>query len=240
MGRKRYGASTAARRATVLGGLLLLWLGVLTGACRESLGTALFVTVDFPSALTMDQLRVSGTVADSGIGPHLVPEQPGRPLTSGDTFRVLVPGAPDKAEAELSVEGLREGSRVAFGTQQVQIEEGSDVDVTVLLERLIPPDGGTPDAGIPDGGFCPNCASGCCMAGYCATSTFNTCGTGGIACVMCTPQTADSCVAAGYCSCGRGPACNPTTSDRCQLGLCRCGTSGSCTGTQQCVSGKCK
>lgn len=219
-------ASVAAGWARFLCGIWLLGLGALSGACREPVGTALYVTIDFPPSVHMEQLRVSGLVAGSGIGPHLLPEQPARLLANGETFRVLLPSAPDQALAELQVEGLNKGERVALGTSQVRIREGLEVDVTVRLEPA-PSD------------FCPNCADGCCMSGICTTSTFNTCGTGGIACRTCDRKTADACSSQGACTCGRGPACDPRTTDRCVAGACRCGINGPCGAGQECVSGKC-
>jgi hypothetical protein len=219
--------------------MALLGLAVLVGACRDSVGTALYVTIDSPPSLLMDQLVVTGEVAGSDIGPHVLPEEPARTLTSGDTFRVLLPSAPDKSEAELLVEGRRQSTRVAFGTSRVQIREGSEVDVTVHLEPAST-DGGVPDGGTPDAGFCPNCASGCCVGSSCTTPTFNTCGSGGIACVTCDRRTADSCASQGVCACGQGPSCNPATTDQCVSGQCKCGLNGPCGFGQQCVAGQCK
>jgi hypothetical protein len=241
MERGKRQANTAARWAGSLCGLCLLGLAVLFGACRDSVGTALYVTIDFDPSLQMDQLVVTGMVADSGIGPHQLPEQPERLLSTGETFRILLPSVPDKSEAVLNVEGLRESTRVAFGTSEAEVRQGSEVDVTVRLEPSGgTPDGGTPDGGTPDGGFCPNCASGCCMGGVCATSTFNTCGTGGIACVMCDPRVSNNCASAGFCACGQGPACDPLATDRCTNGQCRCGTNGPCGFGQECVAGRCE
>lgn len=242
MERGKRKASTAARWAVGLWGLWLLGLGaLLISACRNSVGTALFVTIDFPSSVMMDQLLVTGLVADTGITPHLVPEEPERLLSNGDTFRVLLPSVPDKSAATLNVEGLHEGSRVAFGTSQAEVREGQEVDVTVHLESTLPTDGGVPDGGTPpDAGFCPNCANGCCMAGLCTTSTFNTCGSGGVPCMMCDPRFSNSCAPAGYCACGQGPACDTHTADQCVNGQCKCGNSGPCGAGQECVSGKCQ
>jgi hypothetical protein len=238
-------ANSAARWLGCFCGIWLVGLVVVSGACRDPVGTALYVTIDFPPSLLMDQLLVSGTVAGSGIGPQYLPEQPERILANGDSFRVLLPSAVDKSEAELTVEGLREGTRVAMGTGTAQIQEGSEVDITVHLEPATPPppppppDGGVPDGGPTDPNFCPNCASGCCQGGICTTSTFNTCGSGGVACKVCDGR-ADSCAAAGFCACGRGPACDPRTTDRCAGGVCRCGLGFQCALGQECVSGRCE
>jgi hypothetical protein len=205
-------------------------LGMWLGACRDP-GTALYVTIEFPPTLLMDQLLVSGRVDGSSVGPHLLPEHPNRFLSNRETFRVLMPSAPDGAHAELHVEGLREGTRVARGTSVTEIQEGREVDVFVRLE-LAPPVMG-------DGGFCPSCAAGCCMGGICTASTFNTCGTGGIACTTCDPHRADSCAPAGFCACGQGPACDALAADRCEGGQCKCGGSGPCGFGQECVSGQC-
>lgn len=219
-------ASTARWRAGYLCGLWLLGWSVLLGACRDSVGTALYVTIDFPSSLTMDQLRVSGSVDGNDIPPHFLPEQPERTLTPGDTFRVLLSSVPDKTEAALQVAGLFETTRVALGETRVEIREGSEVDVTVRLEPI-------------SNDFCPNCPEGCCMSGICTAPTFSTCGTGGVACVTCDPHLANMCDARGVCTCGVNAACDARSSDRCVLGWCRCGTNASCGQGQVCVSGQC-
>ena len=218
--------SAAVGWARLLCGIWLLGLGVLSGACRESVGTALYVTIEFPPTVLMDQLRVAGMVAGSGIGPHLLPEQPDQLLANGETFRVLLPSAPDMAQAELQVEGLSQGERVAFGTGQVQVQEGMEVDITVRLEPA-PSD------------FCPDCPDGCCMSGICTTSTFNTCGTGGVLCKTCDRDTTDTCSAEGACTCGRGPACDPRIANRCVGGACRCGSNPPCGAGLVCESGQC-
>lgn len=226
----KHHVSAGAQRGRWLCGLLLLGWAVLAGACRESVGTALYVTIDFDPSLMMDQLLVSGTVAGSGVGPQVLPETPERLLANGDTFRVLLPSAPNEAEAELKVEGLREGKRVALGTSKVQVLKDMEVDVTVRLEPAAP----------DDGEFCANCPDGCCVSGVCTTSTFNTCGTGGIACQKCDPNTASSCSSKGFCACGQGAACDPRTTDRCLNGFCRCGLNAPCGFGQECVSGRCQ
>ena len=61
---------TQGKRGGVVGWVFLRALaagsGLLFAACRDSVGTALYVTIDFPPTLMMDQLLVSGTVAGSG------------------------------------------------------------------------------------------------------------------------------------------------------------------------------
>ncbi len=235
MKRRERKANTAARWAAGLFGLGLLGLGALIGGCHNSVGTALYVTIDFPPSVLMDQLLVSGVVKDSGIGPHLLPEQSDRLLSNRETFRILLPSVPDKSEATLNVEGLREGLRVAFGTSAVEVREGREMDVTVRLEPSSSMDGGP-----PDGGFCPNCANGCCMGGVCTTSTFNTCGSGGVSCVMCDPHVSNTCAPAGFCACGQGPACDPRATDQCVNGQCRCGPTGPCGAGLECVAGSCQ
>lgn len=218
--------SAVAGWARLLCWIWLLGLGVLCGACQRSVGTALYVTIEFLPSVLMDQLRVSVMVEDSGIGPQVLPERPDRLLANGETFRVLLPSAPDMAQAELQVEGLYKGERVALGTSQVQIRKGMEVDVTVRLEPA-PSD------------FCPNCPDGCCMSGICTTPTFNTCGSGGVSCKVCDRKTADACSFQGVCTCGRGPACDPRITDRCVLGVCRCGSNAPCGAGLACVSGQC-
>ncbi|MFL5347877.1 MAG: hypothetical protein ACJ8AT_24060 [Hyalangium sp.] len=240
MERRKRKANAARLWAAGLCGIWLLGWGALIGACRDSVGTALYVTIEFPPSVRMDQLLVSGMVADSGIGPQAVPEQPERLLSNGDTFRVLLPSVPDKSEATLNVEGLHEGTRVAFGTSVVDVLQGKEVDITVQLEPTPTPDGGVPDGGTPDAGFCPDCANGCCLGGVCTTSTFNTCGSGGVSCVMCEPRLSNNCAAAGFCACGQGAACDSRTADQCMNGQCKCGNSGPCGFGQECVSGQCK
>lgn len=206
----------------------LLLLGWLLGACRDATTeTALYVTIEFSSTLFMDQLVITGRVGDAPLEPHVLPEQPERLLTSGETFRLLLPSAEDGARAELTIEGLKEGKKVALGAGATELREGDEVDVTVRLEP------------VPDGEFCLNCATGCCMNGFCTTPTFQTCGTGGIACQACDPDTTDLCSADGVCRCGTGPACEPLGTDRCENGQCKCGTGGPCAPGQECVSGRC-
>ncbi|MDY7225936.1 hypothetical protein [Hyalangium rubrum] len=235
-------------RAGALCGLWLLGLGLLLGACRDpakASGTALFVTIDFPPTLLMDQIRISATVEDSNIGPHLLPEEPERLLANGDSFRLLLPSVADQSQAEVRIEGLANGTPVALGTEQAQVREGYEVEVPVRLEPWSP-DGGEPDGGTPDGGtdggtpVCANCPNGCCMGGSCTTSTFNTCGTGGVACVMCDTDTANACNTSGACVCGQNPACDPVRADRCANGQCRCGGNAMCDPGQQCVGGQCR
>lgn len=246
--KRRDRTSSAPTRAGVLCGLWLLGLGVLLGACRDPAkvsGTALYVTIEFPPTMLMDQIRVSGTVEDSAIGPHLLPEEAMKLLANGDTFRVLLPSVSDGAQAQLRVEGLAGGSAVALGTTQAQVREGYEVDVTVRLEPWAPdggpPDGGTPDGGTPDGGaLCPDCETGCCLAGVCTTSARNTCGTGGRACVVCDSSLANACSAEGTCSCDQGPACDPMRAERCTGNGCRCGNNDQCDPGQQCVEGQCR
>ena len=110
MNERKRKASAAARWAGSFCGLWLLSSVLLFAACRDSVGTALYVTIDFPPNLLMDQLLVSGTVAGMDFGPHVLPEQPERLLANGDTFRVLLPPVPDNSEAELIVEGLARGA----------------------------------------------------------------------------------------------------------------------------------
>jgi hypothetical protein len=234
-------------RARALRCLWLLGLGLLLSSCRKQ-ETSFFVIIEFPPTLLMDQLLIAITVGDDNIGPHLLPDQPGRLLTNGDDFRVELPMARDGEQAFLRLEGLREGGSVALGSATATVRFQEEVDVTVRLEPTSPPthntdggiggkDGGTGD--IPDAGFCPNCPDGCCMGGVCTTRTFNTCGSGGVACTTCSSSTANSCAAEGYCACGPGPACDPLLADRCVSGQCRCGGGSQCGFGQQCVQGTC-
>ncbi|WP_224363578.1 hypothetical protein [Hyalangium versicolor] len=229
---KRKG-SAASGKVGSLCGLWLLVMGLVVGACRDSVGTALYVTIDFPSSIQMDQLLVSGVVAGSSIGPHVLPEQPERLLANGETFRILLSSVQGKAEAELTVEGMRQGERVALGTNRVEVREGDEVDITVHLDPA------SPD-GEPNGGSCPDCASGCCANGICTSPAFNTCGTGGVACVTCDPRTSNACSPQGACVCGQGPACDPITADQCINGQCKCGNASACGFGQECVAGKCE
>jgi hypothetical protein len=220
---------------------------LLLGACRPAKETSLFVIIDFPPTLLMDQLLVAATVGQENIGPHLLPEQPGRLLANGDSFRVLLPSAPDGAQANLRLEGLREGGSVSLGMAMALVQVGDEVEVAVRLEPTSPPAGG-PDGGTdggmnggPDGGtLCPNCPDGCCMSGVCTARTFNTCGSGGVACTECSSNLASTCSAEGLCACGPGPACDPLLADRCAFGQCRCGGNAQCGFGQQCVQGRCE
>ncbi len=254
--RERQGRRAPGKARWLVGMLLWGWACVL-GACRDpaaASGTALYVTAEFDSTLLLTQLEASATVpGDVPVGPSRLPELPDRFLRSGETFRVLLPSAPDEALAELRVQGLRDGVAVASGAGTVQVRAGYEVDVTV---RLLPPsaeppdgghpsdDGGTPDGGggggPPDAGFCANCRDGCCMGGLCTDSTFNTCGTGGITCRQCDAVTTNVCLPQGVCGCGDGPACTWPQVDQCAGGQCKCGGGGACGAGQVCVGGQCR
>jgi hypothetical protein len=167
------------------------------------------------------------------FGPHLLPEQPERLLQSGETLRVLLEDAPNGAVATVYVEGLSNNGTVARGEGSVPLRDGYEMDITVRLEPSSSPgaDGGS--------SFCPSCA-GCCYQGTCTTSTFNTCGTGGINCVMCDPARTDTCDPRGVCACGTGPACTWPAADRCVGGQCMCGGGAACGPGQECVDGACR
>ncbi|MFT3711859.1 MAG: hypothetical protein QM817_29825 [Archangium sp.] len=60
-----------------------------------------------------------------------------------------------------------------------------------------------------------SCATGCCDANVCRTSSAATCGLGGVACVSCDAAKADRCEA-GNCRCGMAASCGPTQT--CTLG----------------------
>ena len=223
--------ATERRRAWtlwVLGSVLLL------GACRDparAAGTALYVKAEFDPTLLLTQVRVWGDVeGGSTFGPHVLPDQPERVLHSGETVRVLL-GADtaNGVRAQVHLEGLRDNTVVARGSGETQVRDGYEVDVTLRLEA------------VPSGNdtFCLNC-EGCCQQGFCASRSFNTCGTGGIACVACDARMANGCDSRGVCVCGASPACSSVTADRCTFGLCRCGGGQACDAGQVCVDGACR
>lgn len=63
-----------------------------------------------------------------------------------------------------------------------------------------------------------SCPSGCCANGVCVVGSLNLCGSGG-----------------GTCS-----ACDTVAADRCDNGVCRCGTGAECLPGQTCVGGACR
>lgn len=217
--------------ATRWGWKLVLVCAVLLGACREegtASGTALYVTTQFEPTLLLTQVRVWGTVDEGApFGPHVLPEQPARLLSSGETLRVLLGDVPNGVRARVYVEGLRDGSAVARGESTVQIRDGYEVDVSLRLEPT------NPDT------FCIGC-TGCCQDGTCIGATLETCGAGGNACVVCDPVRTDTCDARGLCVCGANPACTGLNVDRCENGQCKCGNNGPCAQGQECVDGTCR
>jgi hypothetical protein len=220
------GSDTAARR----GWKLVLVCAVLLGACRTpdtASGTALYVTTEFDPTLLLTQVRVWGTVEGQPFGPHVLPEQPTRLLSSGETLRVLLEDAANGAQAKVYMEGLRDSGVVARGEGSAQIRDGYEVAVTLRLE---PPTSDT---------FCLGCA-GCCKDGVCTDASQESCGTGGNACVTCDPRRTDTCDGRGVCVCGSNPACSELTVDRCMGGQCKCGSSGPCGQGQECVDGTCR
>jgi hypothetical protein len=223
---------------------LLLLVGAVLGlgACRDPAkvsGTAFYVTTQFDPTLLLTQLRVWGEVAGEPVfGPQVLPEQQERVLNSGETLRVLLGEVPNGVAVQVMIEGLRDGVVVARGQGSGDVRDGYEVDVSVRLESTAPspPDGGP---GPGDGTFCVGC-EGCCMKGQCTASTFNTCGSGGIACAACDPALASACDKRGVCTCGVSPACSPDVADRCWLGSCRCGNGQACGTGQRCVEGMCR
>lgn len=231
---KRAAADENRRNWTrVLVGAVLL----LLSACRDpakASGTALYVTADFDPSLLLTQVRVWCSVeGGQEVGPQVLPEQPQRLLNSGETLRVLLGDAANGVQAQVTMEGLSNNTVVARGVGSAQVRDGYEVEVSLHLDP-VPADGA-------DGGgdsFCMGC-NGCCQQGHCTSSTFNTCGTGGVACVACDPTLAGGCDSRGVCVCGVNPACSPVTSDRCVLGVCRCGNGPACAAGQACVNGAC-
>ena len=221
--------------------LVLLGAVVWLGACRDPAkvsGTALYVTTQFDPTLLLTQVRVWGEVAGEPVfGPQVLPERQERVLNSGETLRVLLGSVPNGVTVRVSVEGLRDGTVVARGEGSGDVRDGYEVDVPVRLESTSsPPDGG-PGGG--DGSFCVGC-EGCCMQGQCTAPSFNTCGSGGIACSACDPALASACDKRGVCTCGVSPACSADVADRCWLGSCRCGNNKACETGQRCVEGTCR
>ena len=214
--------------ATRGGWKLVLVCAVLLGACRDpatASGTALYVTTQFEPTLLLTQVRVWGTVEEGApFGPHVLPEQPARLLSSGETLRVLLGDVPNGVRARVYVEGLRDGGAVARGEGTVQIRDGYEVEVSLRLEPASP------------GTFCIGC-TGCCQDGTCIGATLETCGAGGNTCVTCDPARTDTCDARGLCVCGANPACTGLNVDRCENGQCKCGNNGPCAQGQECVDG---
>jgi len=212
--------------------LVLVCAVLLLGACRDSgtaSGTALYVTTEFDPTLLLTQVRVWGAVQEGApFGPHVLPEQPARLLSSGETLRVVLgDGVTSGMQAKVYVEGLRDGGVVAQGQGTVQLRDGYEVDVTLRLEPS------NPDT------FCLGCA-GCCKDGVCTTASLESCGAGGNTCAVCDSQRSDTCDARGVCVCGSNPACSDQTVDRCVGGQCKCGSTGPCAQGQECVDGTCR
>lgn len=221
----------------------LLLLAV--SACQDAstaVGTALYVTAEFNPLLQLTQFKVSGRVEGGGdITPALLPENPGRILQSGETFRVLLPDAPDGARVTLRLEGRSGASLAAEGTAQVEVRAGREVDVRVQLEPWSEvPDSGTPDDGGTDAGVaCGGDCDGCCLDGRCVTTSFTRCGANGEACTSCDPDRASACSPEGFCACGTGSACTRPEVDRCVAGECKCGAGAACGPNETCLNGRC-
>lgn len=223
----------SAGSARVAGLLALL---LVAGGCQDSstaVGTALYVTAEFDPVLQLTQLQVAGEVEGDGgaISPTLLPQTPERLLRSGETFRVLLPDAPDGAWATLRVEGRSSATPRAEGTTRARLRAGHEVDVTVRL---------TATSGPPDSGAscAPDC-DGCCLEGQCVSTAFARCGANGQACAACDPDRASACAPEGFCACGTGSACTRPEVDRCVAGECRCGTGPACGLNETCLNGRC-
>jgi hypothetical protein len=221
-----------ARAVSLLAALFLL----AASACQDAataVGTALYVTAEFNPLLQLTQFQVSGTVeGGDAISPALLPENPGRILQSGETFRVLLPDAPDGARVTLRLEGRSGTALAAQGTAEARLRAGREVDVRVRLE---PSSSEPPDSGTSCG---PGC-EGCCLEGQCVSTAFTRCGANGEACAACDPDRASACAPDGFCACGTGSACTRPEVDRCVAGECRCGTGAACGPNESCLNGRC-
>ncbi len=169
-------------------GVLGLVCAVLLASCRDpaaASGTALYVTTAFDPTLLLTQVRVGGSVeGGQPFGPHVLPEQPERLLSSGETLRVLLEDEANGVRAKVYVEGLRDNLVVARGEGSAQLHDGYEVDVTIRLEP-VPPDETGGGTGTPDGGSCSGC-DGCCSNNVCEPgNTRDKCGKGGGPCRKC-------------------------------------------------------
>lgn len=167
------GPDTATRK----GWKRVLVCAMLLGACRDpatASGTALYITTEFEPTLLLTQVRVWGSVEEGlPFGPHVLPEQPARLLSSGETLRVLLGDVANGVRAKVYAEGLSDGGMVARGESIVEIRDGYEVEVTLRLKP------GGPDT------FCLGCA-GCCSGNTCEPgNTRDKCGKGGAACREC-------------------------------------------------------
>jgi len=248
-GGQKNGRHVGSPGVRVVLGVLAVLAVLATSGCQDAAkaaGTALYVTADFDPLLQLTQFEVAGQVeGGDDIPSTLLPENPGRILQSGETFRVLLPEAPDGARVTLRLKGRSGVSLAAEGTQEAQVRAGYEVDVRV---ELVPwsevPDGGGTDAGTRDAGnpgsACANCPEGCCRNGLCVPRTFQSCGVGGADCTVCNADRANACSTRGSCTCGGNPVCSGTNVDRCDNGQCKCGSSGPCGEGKACVNGQCR
>jgi hypothetical protein len=196
------------RRAVLFAAAAVLAGAPLSSGC-DSVGTALFIRVQYGQIRPVTQLRVTGqTVEGVVFGPFTRPETAGGPLAEGQTVRVLLPDLLGGKTVRVSVHGLSDGSVVALGEAETTVKRGEEVSITVRLAPLS-------SAVVP---ACSSCLT-CCLNGTCRPRSVTACAPAGEPCQSCDQSVADSCSMAGACQCGAGPSC--PTWQRCQNGACR-------------------
>ncbi len=115
--------------------LTWLVLGFLAYGCAAD-NTGIRLTVDFPTMMKVDQLRLEVRPADAPKAEsRSVPEQPKR-LDSGVTVRLLVPEAWDGLAVQVRAEGLRNGEVVGEAAVKAVVRSGQFQDVVLTLALI--------------------------------------------------------------------------------------------------------
>lgn len=202
-------------------------LGLWLGACETS-PTSAFVEVRFDPALELTQFTFVLVTAEDTALPQLTrPEEPGGPLTSPQTIRLLLPEGLHGTEVALTVVGLRDGEERARDMRTFTPSAGEEVESAFDLSAPADDRCGGLNPCAPglrcENGLCvcdvESCPAGCCDESGCRTRTASTCGAAGATCFACDERS-DGCGADGSCACGSGPAC--VQGQRCVGGGCVC------------------
>ena len=207
---------------------LLVVVGVLgIAGCRADT-TSVFAEVRFDDALTPTQLTFVVTAPSGQSLPEVTrPEEPGVPLESPQSLRLLLPDAFGDAAIAVTAIGRREGAEVARDMRLVTPRAGEEVPLQLDLSspaesRCGPLNPCAPglrcvnDLCVCDAESCP---SGCCDESGCRARSASTCGAAGASCFACDERS-DGCNAEGACACGNDSACRQ--GQRCVGGTCIC------------------
>ncbi|MHB8879807.1 MAG: hypothetical protein ACYC8T_39465 [Myxococcaceae bacterium] len=230
--------SLARLRVTVLiaaGLVFALWGAASCGTSPSARGTAMYVTVSFPTELSVRQLRFRATASGGAdvFEPAVRPTTaPAKNLSSPQTERILLLDSLDGVSVRVEVQGLGPaGELLAEGSAAATVARGTETYVNVGLKKA--------------GAACVNCdplktdrcSGDLCQCGSGAPCEPGLrCGDGGV-CVCDVFSACQGCCGSGACILSSGPAACGRAGERCDQ--CTGCNQGVCTAALPCGPGTC-